>query len=76
MNKETNSFQHWDECEDCGFQGLIAFRTRADENYDDASALGFMMDSTCPACGCEGAVLMVVEQFQEMMFMSASKRSL
>ena len=25
-----------------------------------------MMDSTCPACGHEEAVLVVVEQYQEM----------
>ena len=75
MSKETNSFQHWDACDECGFQGLIALRTRAEEDYDDADALGFVVDSTCPACGFEGSVLMVVEQFREMVLMSASKRS-
>ena len=75
MNDETNSFQHWDACDECGFQGLVLFRTRAEENYDDADALGFLMDSTCPACGCEESVLMVVEQYQEMVLMSTLKRS-
>ena len=75
MNDETHSFQHWDQCDECGFQGLVVFRTRAEENYDDVDALGFLMDSTCPACGCEESVLVVVEQYQEMVLLSRSKRS-
>ena len=76
MSIDKDSFQHWDQCDECGFHGLVSFQTRAGEDYDDADALGFVMDSTCPACGFEQAVLVVVEQFQEMVLLSTSKRSL
>ena len=66
-------FEHWDKCEECGYTGLIEFRTRPEENYADADALGFVMDSKCPSCGCEESVLMVAEQFQEMVAMSQSR---
>ncbi len=59
-------YQLWDSCEACGFQGLIAFSSRPDEDYSDEDALGFVMDSSCPACGHEEAVLVVLEQYQEM----------
>ncbi len=62
-------FQHWDSCEECGFQGLVLFQSRADEDYSDEDALGFIMDSSCPSCGHEEAVLVVVEQYQEMVRM-------
>ena len=66
-------FQHWDSCDECGFQGLIAFRARAEEDYSDEDALGFMMDSTCPACEFEHSVLMIAEEYQEMLLLSRSK---
>lgn len=66
----TERFQHWDGCDDCGFQGLMLFRHRDGEDYSDEDALGFVMDSSCPACGQEAAVLVVVEQYQEMMRLS------
>lgn len=69
----TDRYQHWDGCDECGFQGLMLFRQRDDEDYSDEDALGFMMDSSCPACGQEAAVLVVVEQYQEMKRLS--KRS-
>ncbi|MFT5176186.1 MAG: hypothetical protein ACI8W7_004380 [Gammaproteobacteria bacterium] len=75
MDSEIETFQHWDQCDDCSFQGLIEFRTRAEEDYEDADALGFVMDSTCPACGDEKSVLMVAEQFQEMVLLSTLKRT-
>ena len=74
MSNETGSFQHWDECDECGFKGLIVFRTRAEEDYEDADALGFVMDSTCPECGCEESVFMVAEQYHEMLVLSTTKR--
>lgn len=64
------NYQHWDRCEACGFQGLILFQCRAGEDYSDLDALGFLMDSSCPACGYEEAVLVVVEQYQEMVRMA------
>lgn len=66
-------FKHWGTCDDCGFQGLMAFSTRAEEDYTDDDALGYVMDSSCPACGVEEAVLVVVDEYREMVFMS--KRS-
>ena len=68
-------FQHWDTCDECGFQGLIGFCTRAEEDYQDDDALGFMMDSTCPACGFEHSVLMIAEQYREMLLLRRSKDS-
>ena len=59
-------FQHWSDCGECGFQGLVRFTCRDDEDYFDVEALGYMMDARCPACGEEGAVLVVLEQFREM----------
>jgi len=63
-------YQHWDACDECGFQGLMLYQHRADEDYSDEDVLGFMMDSSCPACGQEAAVLVVVEQYQEMLRLS------
>jgi hypothetical protein len=62
----AETFQHWGHCDQCGFQGLMVFRSRRDEDYSDEEALGFMMDSSCPACGHEEAVLVVVEEYQDM----------
>ena len=62
----TGNFQHWGTCDECGFQGLLLFQCRAEEDYSDEEALGFMMDSSCPACGNEESVLVVVEEYQEM----------
>ena len=73
MSNESNQFKHWDECDECGFKGLIVFRTRAEEDYEDVDALGFVMDSTCPECGCEEAVLVVVETYHEMLVLSTAK---
>lgn len=74
MSNEINTFTHWDECDECGFKGLIVFRTRAEEDYEDADALGFVMDSICPQCGCEESVLMVAEAYHEMLVLSTTKR--
>ena len=51
-------------------QGLIVFRTRAEEDYTDEEALGYVMDSSCPACGTDESVLVVVEEYREMVRMS------
>jgi predicted RNA-binding Zn-ribbon protein involved in translation (DUF1610 family) len=72
MNAEIRlqSYEHWGACDECGFQGLLLFQSRRGEDYEDEDALGFVMDSSCPACGHEEAVLVVVEQYREMVFMS------
>lgn len=70
----SHEFQHWSDCAECGFQGLVRFSCREDEDYSDPEALGFMMDAQCPACGDDGAVLVVVEQFQEMLRMARPQR--
>ena len=62
----SDSYQQWGTCDECGFQGLLMYRSRTEEDYSDEEALGFMMDSSCPACGSEEAVLVVVEEYQEM----------
>ena len=66
----VDGFKHWGTCDDCGFQGLMVYRTRAEEDYTDEEALGFMLDASCPACGTDESVLMVVEEYQEMVHMS------
>ena len=64
---KVESFESWSRCDDCGFQGLLLYRTRTDEDYRDDTALGFMMDSSCPSCGQEQAVLVVAEEFRAML---------
>lgn len=68
------SFNSWSQCDECGFQGLMEFRTREDENYEDAEALGVMMDCVCPACGERESVLVVMEQYEEMLQMAENVR--
>ena len=67
-------FDSWSQCDDCGFQGLMEFSTRDDENYDDPESLGVMMDCVCPACGGQQSVLVVIEQYQEMLQMAKNVR--
>ncbi len=64
------TYNSWSNCEECGFHGLMEFNTREDENYDDQDALGVMMDCICPSCGAAECVLVVTEQYEEMIFMS------
>jgi len=68
------TFNSWSQCDECGFQGLMEFWTREDENYDDAGALGVMMDCVCPACGERESVLVVMEQYEEMLHMAKNVR--
>ena len=70
QDSEEDGFKHWSNCDSCGFQGLMVFRIRPEEDYTDEEALGFMMDTSCPACGTDEAVLVVVEEYQEMVLMS------
>ncbi|MDX1434158.1 MAG: hypothetical protein R3286_17075 [Gammaproteobacteria bacterium] len=67
MSERFVSYEAWGSCEDCGFHGLVEFRHRDDEDYDDGEALGVMLDSTCPSCGQVQAVLVVIEEYQEML---------
>ena len=39
------SYRSWGACGDCGFQGLMEFVSREDEDYEDENALGVMMDT-------------------------------
>jgi hypothetical protein len=66
VSGDIERFQLWGDCDECGFQGLLIFASRLEENYVDEEALGFMMDSSCPACGHEAAVLLVTEEYREM----------
>lgn len=66
MTDEKPRYQSWSQCDECGFQGLFEFQQRDDETYDDPDALGVMLDSTCPSCGFQHAVLVVTEEFQAM----------
>lgn len=56
----------WSECDGCGFKGHIDYHARDDENYDDRDALGYMMDASCPACGEEEPVLVLSEEYRDM----------
>jgi len=67
VTKRVERYQSWSSCEECGFQGLLEFVHRKDENYDDPEALGVMLDATCPACDHEAAVLVVMEEYHAMM---------
>jgi len=66
----VDGFKHWGTCDECGFQGLLIFRTREEEDYTDEEALGYIMDSSCPACGVDESVLVVVDEYREMVLMS------
>jgi hypothetical protein len=46
------------------------FHSREDEDYEDKDALGVMMDCICPSCGTREYVLIVMEQYEEMIFMA------
>ena len=48
----------------------MEFRCRPDEDYVDEEALGYMMDTLCPCCGLEEAVLVVVDEYREMEFLA------
>lgn len=67
VTKRVERYQSWSSCDECGFQGLLEFAHRGDENYDDPESLGVMLDSTCPACDHEAAVLVVMEEYQAML---------
>lgn len=69
------SYDAWSNCEDCGFEGLMEFCTREEENYDDPEALGVMLDCICPACGARGSVLVVMEEYEEMLHMTENVRA-
>lgn len=66
MADDARCYQAWGDCGECGFHGLMAFARRDGEDYDDPEALGVVLDSTCPACGHEEAVLMVIEEYRVM----------
>lgn len=74
MTGRVERYQSWSICDDCGFQGLLEFVHRDDENYDDPESLGVMLDSTCPACDHEAAVLVVMEEYHAMQRMAKSSR--
>ena len=70
MAERPERYPSWSSCEECGFQGLVEFVHRDDENYDDPEALGVMLDSICPACDCQSTVLVVFEEYQAMLRMA------
>lgn len=74
MAERVERYQSWSSCDECGFQGLLEFAHRADENYDDPEALGVMLDATCPACDHQAAVLVVMEEYHDMQRMVLSSR--
>ena len=69
----AKTYQSWSDCSACGFQGLMSFACRIDENYDDDDAIGVMMDLTCPACEERDAVLVVIEAYREMVSLAAPR---
>ncbi len=66
-------FKHWDQCSSCGFQGLLQFITRADEDYTDAQALGYLLDCHCASCGQVTSVLIVVEEYLNMVRLAENR---
>jgi len=74
MTERVERYQYWSGCDECGFQGLLEFTHRAEEDYDDAESLGVMLDATCPACDHQAAVLVVMEEYHAMMRMVHSAR--
>ena len=74
MTERVERYQYWSSCDECGFQGLLEFAHRDEENYDDPESLGVMLDATCPACGHQAAVLVVTDEYQAMMRQARSAR--
>ncbi len=64
------AFPAWSRCTGCGFEGLVEHRCREDENYSREDALAVMMDSICPACGQHEPVLVVMDEYREMLFLA------
>lgn len=75
MSRPYRQFRAWSRCDECGFEGLLAFSCRDDENYDDADALGVLVDALCPACEAIGATLVAMEHFEEMQGFEHARRS-
>lgn len=74
MAEKRERYESWSSCDECGFQGLLEFVHRDDEDYDDPESLGVMLDSTCPACDHQAAVLVVIEEYRAMLRMARSAR--
>jgi hypothetical protein len=74
MVEKLERYEAWSSCDECGFQGLLEFVHRDGENYEDPDALGVMLDSTCPACDYQAAVLVVTEEYQAMLHMARSAK--
>ncbi len=72
MTERVERYQYWSSCDECGFQGLLEFAHRDEENYDDPESLGVMLDATCPACDNQAAVLVVIDEYHAMMRMARS----
>ncbi len=70
MTHEFERYQSWSDCDECGFQGFMEFAHRDDENYEDPESLGVMLDATCPACGHQAAVLVVMDEYHAMLRMA------
>jgi len=68
-------FRAWSTCDECGFEGIMVFACRDDEDYEDIDSLGVMIDATCPACETLGAVLVTTEHFDEMQAFERARRS-
>jgi len=66
VTERVERYRSWSSCDECGFQGLLEFSHRADENYDDPESLGVMLDATCPACDYQAAVLVVMDEYHAM----------
>ena len=65
-------YRAWGQCDECGFQGLVEYRHVASEDYDDDEALGVMMDASCPSCGFEESVLMIIDEYRAMLRLAES----
>lgn len=72
MAEKPEQYESWSSCDECGFQGLLVFAHRDGEDYDDPDSLGVMLDSTCPACDHQVAVLVVMEEYQAMLHLARS----
>ena len=74
MHEPLQEFSSWGACDDCGFQGLLVYVLRRDEDYADRTAFGVMVDATCPACEAVAAVLVALEHFDEMQAFERARR--
>lgn len=70
---EKMIYKGWNTCLDCGYEGLLEYTLMEGESYDDAEALGVMMELRCPACESRDNAFISAEYYAEMLELNPDK---